>query len=291
MNGKNNAYVTLISGNSMVIGAIVLWQSWKESKSAFPFYALVTDNVSSKNIELLNGIGMRTIIRPMLMMPENILEYDINCDLPCLMGWIGAWSKFYLFSLTQFSKIVYLDQDMIIRKNIDCLFDYPDMSAVKDDGCSGREYWLDPKDQTARYPNGGLLVVEPKKGKFEKMMSIAASINPVFPLNDQSVWVYLDPDWPIEENKHISPTYNSVPLHHISLDSCDNDAVIHYIFLKPWKIGRDAKTGNPLVDKLNVLWWNFFDRIDPSVKNRCDYWQQSVGPLSFLSEVQRNYHG
>ena len=289
MKKGQNAYVTLISGNSMMIGAIVLWQSWKESNSRFPFYALVTDNVSSENIALLNDIGMQTIIKPMLMMPENIFEYDVRCDLPCLMNWIGAWSKFYLFGLTQFSKVVYLDQDTIIRENVDFLFDFPDMSAVKDDGCSGREYWLDPKDRTSLFPNGGLMVIEPKEGRFEKMIDLAAGIVPSFPLNDQSIWTYLDPNWPWAQRQHIPYDCNWVPMHHSFGDK--EGKIIHYIFAKPWFFPKDAKSGNPLVDATNAEWWAFFDKIDQRAKNRCAYWRKSVGPMGFLSDVQRNYRG
>ena len=289
MKDEKKAYVTLISGNSMVIGAIVLWQSWKESKSDFPFYALVTDNVDSKNINLLRQIGMELIIRPMLMMPDNILRYDARCDLPCLMNWIGAWSKFLLFDLTQFSKIVYLDQDMIIRGNTDCLFDYPDMSACKDDGCSGREYWLDPKDRTSLFPNGGLMVIEPREGRLAEMTEMFSLITPTFPLNDQSIWTYIDPNWPTEDAKHIPCEYNWVPLHHSADDTWGE--VIHYIFVKPWKFSRGTKTGNGIVDIANEQWWLVFDRIDAGVKNLCAYRQESFGPLWFLSDIQRNFRG
>jgi glycogenin glucosyltransferase len=289
MKDEKKAYVTLISGNSMVIGAIVLWQSWKESHSKFPFCALVTDNVSSENIVLLESIGMPIVIRPMLMMPKNIFEYDARCDLPCLMNWVGAWSKMHLFGLTQFSKIVYLDQDMIIRQNADSLFDYPDMSAVKDDGCSGREYWLDPKDRTSIFPNGGLMVIEPKKGRFERMNALAEDILPSFPLNDQSIWVYFDQDWPWEDAKHIDPAYNWVPMHHSFGD--EEGEIIHYVFLKPWANPKDAKSGNPLVDSTNSEWWSFFDKIDLRAKERCGCWRRGIGPMGFLSDVQRNYRG
>jgi len=68
--------------------------------------------------------------------------------------WHDCWTKFHIFNLIQFDKIIFLDADLLILKNLDHLFDKPHMTAALDGEYFGLwEGWP--------HFNSGCMVIEP----------------------------------------------------------------------------------------------------------------------------------
>lgn len=67
--------------------------------------------------------------------------------------WNASFSKLRILSATEFEKIVLLDSDMLINRNIDCLFDRPHLSACVA-GQAANPSWRDL--------NSGCLIIEPE---------------------------------------------------------------------------------------------------------------------------------
>ena len=91
-------------------------------------------------------------------------NYDQQIDLQNVRAGVAAvlklsykatFDKVHLFGLSEFSKLVYVDADMLVLTNMDELFDKPNMSAVP----AGRLIHPD----WVRI-NSGLLVIEPAAG-------------------------------------------------------------------------------------------------------------------------------
>lgn len=77
--------------------------------------------------------------------------------------WIHTFDKLNIFELIEFEKILYLDSDLYINKNIDELFDFPNMSVV----IAGKGYvkeWVEM--------NSEVIVIEPEYGLKDKMIHI-----------------------------------------------------------------------------------------------------------------------
>ena len=87
---------------------------------------------------------------------KNTVKQDKN-DKGIFSHWTNTFDKLLIFELIQFDKLVYLDSDMYIRKNIDELFERENMSAVIDRriGPIISEDWIKL--------TSGLMVIEPKK--------------------------------------------------------------------------------------------------------------------------------
>jgi alpha-N-acetylglucosamine transferase len=92
----------------------------------------VTSDVSATTINQLNKIGIKTILLNNKYIADSVfLEVKKNKSA----HYVTAFTKLLLLSdevASYFDKIVYLDTDLQIFKNIDDLFDLPHMSAVRD---------------------------------------------------------------------------------------------------------------------------------------------------------------
>jgi hypothetical protein len=83
--------------------------------------------------------------------------------------WTHSFGKLAIFSLTGFDKLVYVDSDMLILRNLDKLFARPHMSAV----VAGRSF---PGDEHWRGLNSGLMVVKPQAGLYETLLDCISKI-------------------------------------------------------------------------------------------------------------------
>ncbi|KAJ3036693.1 Exostoses (Multiple)-like 3 [Rhizophlyctis rosea] len=147
------AYVTLLCDDIMLESTLVLAHSVKLSGSPHPFIVLILSTVSEEAQAKLStpGVGVDDV----RLVPE--LEYpypdEIN-DAKRAMNKMCRYSKLHLWDM-EFTKIVYLDADVLIVKNVDDLFEWPEFSAALD---MGGTY------------NTGVFVAEPKKDTYSAML-------------------------------------------------------------------------------------------------------------------------
>jgi hypothetical protein len=140
----NNAYITLLSTNNYLYGCIGLMYSWKATNPKYPFYCIVTEDITEKNIFILESIGYK-IIREKRYIPQSYFSLLKQCennekDVPFgasasdlqKNGWQHAWTKLHIFKYEQFDKILYIDADSYICQNLDYIFDYPSWSGVSE---------------------------------------------------------------------------------------------------------------------------------------------------------------
>lgn len=110
------AYVTVLYGNNIYLtGALVLGYSLKRTKTIHDRVILITPDVGNENQLYLSKIYTHIIpinytnVNPEIFSEQNTRFRDVFTKLECL-------------SLIQYDKIILLDLDMIIAKNIDHLF-------------------------------------------------------------------------------------------------------------------------------------------------------------------------
>ena len=237
----NYAYVTLITTNSYMPGVLVLWKSLMSTNTKYPLYCVVTSEVSETNRNLLKSLGIQLIDRPEIPMPDQIRSYNEQ-NGPELKNWYKAFSKFHIFGLDQFDKIVYLDCDTFVKNNIDELFDKPHMSGTVD--CDGlnpnTSDYLVAGDNYFRYFNSGVLVIEPSKELFEDLMTFVNNIVPDRIFADQNILAVYYKDWLDKPELRLSTYYNVLtPLIDSYLKLNDFDAskinVFHFVARKPWE--------------------------------------------------------
>jgi glycogenin len=141
------AYATLLSTETYLPGVLALHESLRRTGTPYPLMVAVSANLPA-DVEppmWQAGILVRRIPESTAI-PREMIENNGH--------WGYTFDKVHLFGLVEFSKLVYVDSDMMVISNIDELFDKPHMSGVP----AGRLVhpdWI--------RLNGGLLVIEPQE--------------------------------------------------------------------------------------------------------------------------------
>jgi len=250
------AYVTVLSTDNYLNGVLVLHQSLVRCKSRHPLYVVVGGEVSADVEGVLERAGIRTLPFTPLDIPDEILSANRASDYH--QHWAHVFEKLLVFSLTQFDKLVYIDSDILVVRNIDDLFERPHMSGVIADRYPGNEDCVDL--------NAGVMVIEPEADltqrlvakvpevfESEKRWRAAAGRPPS--MGVQSLINFFWSDWKTTPDLHLAPTYNVLAPHldhyvkheHYRWRGPDGIRVIHYIGqVKPW-MGRRRDVARRMV--------------------------------------------
>ena len=119
------AYVTLLSSKSYLQGVVVLNRSLVASGSRYPFYCVLSVSIDEETEQILRKEGIRCI-----RLLHSAVTGNINPLGQGFSHWNYTFDKLLIWGLTQFEKIVFLDCDMLVVRNIDGLFEHDPFSAV-----------------------------------------------------------------------------------------------------------------------------------------------------------------
>lgn len=229
---ESEAYVTLLYGDEFLLGVRVLGKSIRDTGSKREMVVLVSDGVSDYAKILLLAEGWKVELISLLANPNQVRPKRF---------W-GVYTKLKIFNMTKYKKVVYLDADTIVTKNIDDLFQ-----------CSKFCATLKHSERL----NSGVMVVEPSATLFEDMIS-KVNLLPSYTGGDQGFLNSYYADFPnahlfvpnlspearksrpIPEMERLSTLYNAdVGLYMLANKWMVNETelrVIHYTLgpLKPW---------------------------------------------------------
>ena len=110
------AYVTLVTSDDFVLGAQLLAYSLRKQQCKEPLLCIVTPNLTPHSLQLLTASSYTLL----LVHP-----------LPCpFRSHVSSWSavgltKLRIFSLTRYSRLLYIDADCLVLQNLDHLFRTP----------------------------------------------------------------------------------------------------------------------------------------------------------------------
>lgn len=162
---KNYAYVSLLATDNYIGAAIVLMECWRELKSPYPFYMMVTENISQEKIEILEVLGFKIIHIDEWQPTEYVnMKESLKDDKeamhwhgtnPLSNGWQHIFSKLLIWNLTQFDKVCWVDLDIIFFRNIDDVFDLPGSTFLEPDAND--------------YVSSQLIVAEPNEHLFKAL--------------------------------------------------------------------------------------------------------------------------
>ena len=244
------AYVTILhSSEAYVCGAIALAQSIRQTNSTKYLVLLADESITPKSIAGLQAAGwdVRRIqrIRSVFSKKGSYNEWN--------------YSKLRVWQLTEFSKVIFIDADLLVLENIDMLFTYPQLSAV-----------LNHK----HIFNSGLMVVEPSQCMFEYLMRESFKIKPYNGgdqgfLNEIFTWWHRLP-WRLNALKTFEG--KSIEQHVMKKDLY----AVHYLGLKPWMCYRDYDCNWDLEDRqiyasdsAHRIWWQVYDAMPKELQPYC----------------------
>lgn len=233
----NYSYVSLLTDDSYVYGIILLTESMKQVNTQYPLHVLVTNNVSKATLEILNQLDVTYEVVDMIKMPEQIYDFNMSVNPRMTAVWENCLTKFKIFNLTQFKKIIFLDADIMVLKNLDHLFEKPHMTSALD----GEYFNLWPGWD---HFNSGIMVIEPSEELFNNILDFANHFLPEFD-SDKPLQVYADQeilniyykDWPEKKELHLNKYYDVFPPYVQTEqleDLKENCYFVHYVGRKPW---------------------------------------------------------
>lgn len=188
------AYVTLLSTNNYLDGVLALHQSLLNTNTKYPFYACITSNITPDIRECLTKAGISIIELPDFAYNEKCKKIFKKKNMP---HWFYTSAKIEIYGLIQFEKIVYLDSDTLVLKNIDDLFEKEDGSAAED---SPMVY----EEEGHFLLNSGILVIVPEKKKEKQLKKLSEQ----FLEPDQNLIRRLYPNWKEKKELHLPQGYN-----------------------------------------------------------------------------------
>ncbi|KAG2492512.1 hypothetical protein HYH03_009177 [Edaphochlamys debaryana] len=150
------AYATLVYGEDFVLAARVLGQSLRESGTKRDLVALTTGSLSPASESTLASDGWRVIhVAPV----ANPAMGPQPTGFPPRFAYV--YTKLYIFKMTEYKKIVFLDGDILVMKNMDAIFKCPGFCAAL--------------RHSERF-NSGVMTLVPSVELYDDMMSKVASM-------------------------------------------------------------------------------------------------------------------
>jgi alpha-N-acetylglucosamine transferase len=230
---------TLCNGDGYVPGVEALGQSLRASGTREPMVLMVTADISQATRDTLASQGW-TIrdVEP--------VQNPTPAAHQLFPRFAATFTKLRAFELDDFDKIVLLDADTIVLKNVDDLFDRPHFAAAPD--------FLIPD----RF-NSGVMVLAPSRDTFRRMMAALAAA-PSYDGGDQGFLNSFYPDWYAMPVEHRLPAgynlfhfiYQFLRSHAHLKEELEREAkIIHYAVQKPWK-ARSTLTGG------SKAWWEMY---------------------------------
>ncbi|KAK7352407.1 hypothetical protein VNO80_17828 [Phaseolus coccineus] len=255
---KREAYATVLhSSEAYVCGAITLAQTLLQTGTKRHLILLVDKSISVPKHQALSEAGwkirMMTRIRNPRAEKGSYNEYN--------------YSKLRLWQLTDYDKVVFIDSDIIVLRNLDILFRLPQISATGN-------------DQSVF--NSGIMVIEPSNCTFGVLMRLRDVIvsynggDQGF-LNEVLVWWHRLPRR-VNLLKNFWANTSAEAREKNALFGAEPAEVyaIHYLGWKPWHCYRDYDcnwdTQEQRVyasDVAHRRWWKVHDAMKHGLQRLC----------------------
>ncbi|GFY86866.1 plant glycogenin-like starch initiation protein 3 [Actinidia rufa] len=260
---KREAYATVLhSSESYVCGAITLAQSLLRTGTKRDLILLLDNSISVPKRNALARAGWQirliTKIRNPKAEKNSYNEYN--------------YSKFRLWQLTGYDKIIFIDSDVVVLRNLDLFFHFPQMSATGNDGSIF---------------NSGIMVIEPSNCTFELFMEIRNEVvsynggDQGF-LNEVFVWWHRLPRRVnFLKNFWSNTSFEASMKNQLFGSDPPKLYAIHYLGLKPWQCYRDYDCNWDLGDQkvyasdvAHERWWRVHDAMDEELQGLCGLTEQ-----------------
>ncbi|XP_038877031.1 putative UDP-glucuronate:xylan alpha-glucuronosyltransferase 5 [Benincasa hispida] len=260
------AYVTILhSSEAYVCGAIALAQSLLQTSTSKDLLLLVDDSISPNSLQALNAAGW------------DAMKIDRIRSPFAEKGSYNEWnySKLRIWQLTMYEKIVFIDADLLVLKNIDQFFGLPQLSAAA--------------NNKMRF-NSGVMVVEPSACLFEELMEKSFELKPYNGgdqgfLNEVFTW------W------HRLPSRINY-LKIFQKENSENDSdpyAIHYLGLKPWMCYKDYDCNWDMEDhqifasdSAHAKWWEVYESMPTELQHFCGLTKKMDSRIRKWRRIARN---
>ncbi|WP_173931989.1 glycosyltransferase [Chelativorans sp. Marseille-P2723] len=256
---ERHAYVTLVTNADYAMGAVALLRSLKLTGTSADIVVMHTGGVEARALQPLAALGARLLEAELLptsaAFNERHQRARLHADAPFTKGNKPAFhtpldnfAKLRLWQLTEYERVVFIDADAIVIRNIDRLFAYPEFSAAPNVYESLADF---------HRLNSGVFVARPSQETFTAMVEKLDRPGAFWRRTDQTFLQEFFPDWhglPVFFNM-LQYVWFNLP----ELWDWRSVSVVHFQYEKPWeKDHPKAEALRPLID----LWRAYHDGAD-----------------------------
>jgi len=248
------AYVSMMCGGDEYLpGLETLGRSLQDTGTTVPRVVMVTEDVSADARAKLGEQGWQI---------RDIAPIATPIDDPLMSRFSNTYTKLRAWELDEYRKIVFLDGDTIVLRNIDDLFERPSLAAAPD--------FLLPD----RF-NSGVMMLEPSRPRLAEMLEQL----PVVGSYDGGDQGFLNQifDWYALPSAHRLPSafnthqfiFQFIAANPRLRESyLEQIRVVHYTVQKPWR--ETVLAGG------SELWWGIYEKVHPEQQSR---WREKLHTL------------
>ena len=252
---RANAYVTLVTNSDYAVGARALVRSLKLTGTQADIVVMHTGGVTAEALLPLRELGSR--LAPVDLLPtsevfnERHARAKIHADVPFTRGGKPAFhtpldnfAKLRLWEMDEYERVVFIDADAVVVRNIDRLFGYPEL-------CAAPNVYEGLAD--FHRMNSGVFVAQPSRATFAAMLARLDAPDAFWPRTDQTFLQAFFPAW------HGLPVFFNM-LQYVWFNMPDlwdwrSVSVVHYQYEKPWERHAKAERLAPLIE----LWRAYYE--------------------------------
>ena len=245
------SYITLIANEDYLIGARALAQSLRMVNAKWPLTVMVLDHTLPVPAELAGDDVIWLSVDPLRFSAEFTARHSRESqhtnapftkgNKPDFHNPLYNFVKLRLWELTQFDRVIFLDADTLVIRNIDRLFAYPEFSGAPN---------LYESLADMNRLNSGVFVAQPNRSTFKAMLTTLDQPGAFWKRTDQTFLQQFFPDW--HGLPYIFNTLQYIWFTMPELWNWDQISVIHYQYEKPWDSNNPKRDQlAPLID----LWW------------------------------------
>lgn len=249
-----HAFVTLVTNADYAIGALALARSIRTAGCTAPLIVMATPGSSDLGALEASGANIIEVAQPPFSdaFRQRHRRDQVHSAAPFTKGEkplfhdpLDNFCKLRLWELDQYERLVFIDADAIVLKNIDRLFGYPEF-------CAAPNLYESLADFGRL--NSGVFVARPDKATFEAMVRELDQPEAFWRRTDQTFLQHWFPAW------HGLPYLDNV-LQYVFFNLPDlwlwpDIRVLHYQYEKPWQDDHQKREQlQPLID----LWWRIHD--------------------------------
>jgi alpha-N-acetylglucosamine transferase len=259
------AYTTVVTSTNYLPGALALFQSIRQTESSVELVLCCTSGLLSPEfVEHLKELSISVDEIPHISNPNLVISEE---------RFTSTYSKISIFNLTKFDKIVFLDADTLVLRNVDELFEKEHLSAV----ISGKSL---PENCDWNHFNTGLMVIAPSASEFDRLKALASLVSSSDG-GDQGFLQNVYHNWPNQSHLHLAEGFNlfigylevykKLGYHFAQPGKKDkmDISILHYWGpLKPWHFLELPPEAPEFLQVPFALWWRSFNELIEIAEDR-----------------------
>jgi alpha-N-acetylglucosamine transferase len=272
---KKFAYVVLNTNMKSLFFSLVLFHQLRMKNCKMgEFIIMIPSEIDPKISELLKILKIKKVIyegQEPLIKPKYLVTNEATRDRDKIM-----WEKLRVWNMTEYEKIILLDNDLLIRENIDNLFEKNSISAVPALFDDEKIIFWDSSDlinfkkvnrvKKGDGLNGGLIVLKPDKKIFEDLIMTSESLtNRTCCPFQEFIFRYFENRG---EYQRLSDNYNMRKLARQKNVKINEIKVYHFVERKkPWILGKNRSHKDPMAKE----WWKAAENFTKFMHKICTY--------------------